>query len=148
MKGTQKMKYFEMVYHDALRYVNDNIKKIRSYTYRHSSGCIADDLFGILWENPEVTGTDLNPYCKNPDEAKQFIIENIDEVIFQLEDYGNDETEIYAEIGKAFCKGDWQFIDNAVRHEVLCINDWLIVDMVIDVMKQTYGFDCFETKGE
>lgn len=137
------IKYYEMVYHDALRYVGEHIDYIRTHMY---SNCLQDELFTFLWENPEVTGTDSEPYCKSADEAKRFVVESIDEVTRRLKDYNGGNAESYAEIGKAFCDGNWQLIDNAVRHEVLCINNCAIVDMVIRVMKQTCGDDYFKRR--
>lgn len=108
--------YKEMVYNDAVKYIEENIDDIRMSNHDSSA---YDKVHDALWENPLVTGTlKEEPRC-NIDEAKQNILDNIDEVISNLKDWINDDERGYSEIGEWFSKGEWQNIDDMVRHEVL-----------------------------
>lgn len=105
--------YKEMVYNDAVKYIENNIQAIRNDESNRS-------LHDVLQLNPEVTGfvEEDTPYC-NINEAKQYFFDNIKEAMDILTDWAHGEEGCIKAIGSWFAKGDWQTLDEIVRRVVL-----------------------------
>lgn len=108
--------YKEMVYNDAVKYIENNIQAIRN---DDSNRSLHSRVHDVLRLNPEVTGdVDETPYC-DINEAKQYFFDNIKEAMDILMDWAHGDEGCIREIGFWFTGGDWQVLDEVVRREVL-----------------------------
>jgi len=125
------MGYLKIMQDVVMEYIEQNADKLDRYWTVEE---IADEIYADMFDVTEYTGTLGLEYSISPDEARELVLANIDDVMVAgrwATDYSNwtDETydEDFARIGFAFCSGDFQLLDSLARHAFL--ND--AVDSVV-----------------
>lgn len=107
------MGYLEMVKADAEQFISDNHDlefEILNGEYADADE-IAEHLNDEMWIADEVTGNGSGSYTFNRYEAREYVLDNMDEVAEALREFGTSAEEI----GNRFLAEDWEWLDVTAR---------------------------------
>lgn len=103
------MSYLEEVKQDVATYLEDN-KQFFDFSDYADKDEFEQDLNDKLFCEDSVTGNASGSYYFNIGESKETVLENIEEVIQALEEFGQLE-----DLGKKMAEDEWEFLDVSAR---------------------------------
>lgn len=117
------MTYLEIMQNVVAEYIEVNADRLLEYEYVAD---IADDIYSNMFDVLEYTGVLGLEYSVSIEKARKLVLFNIADVMEAGSWYaytGGEDT--YNSIGKAFCSGDFRFLDSLARHAFLndAVND-------------------------
>lgn len=135
------MKYFEQVKKDIENWINDNGDYYFNIEdYRGDRDGFEEFLNDELWTADDVTGNASGSYTFNREEAKQYVLEDMDTVAEALQEFCTSAEEI----AKHFISEDWEWFDVTARCFVL----GSAIYEVCEDLDQQGAFDEIEDENE
>ena len=108
------MAYLEMVKEDVKNYVEENEKYFDFSDYADVDD-FAEDLNDKLWIEDSVTGNASGSYTFNREEAKKYVLEDVETVREALQEFCTPAETI----ADKFLNEDWEYFDVSARCWVL-----------------------------
>lgn len=108
------MAYLEMVKEDVKNYVEENEKYFDFSDYADADD-FAEDLNDKLWIEDGVTGNASGSYTFNSEEAKKYVLEDVETVREALQEFCTPAETI----ADKFLNEDWEYFDVSARCWVL-----------------------------
>lgn len=121
--------YLEQVKADIKTYLEENESR---FSLEELAGEdpeeVAEELNNILWTEDSVTGNASGSYTCNREEAKQYVLNDMDTVMTALEEFCVDAETL----GNKFLNEDWEYLDVTARCYVLG-------EALDEILKEVFG---------
>ncbi len=99
--------YFEAVVDDVKDYIRDNI----DFADYEDIDELEEELNDELWTEDSVTGNGSGSYTFNRAQAKEYVLDNTDDIRDMADTFGTSA----ADIGEHFMNEDWEWFDVSLR---------------------------------
>lgn len=103
--------YREAMVSDILDYIREEIT-LSEYSNRDD---LTEDLNDRLWICDSVTGNASGSYTFNRSTAKEYVLDNVDDLHEACEEFCVDDSDI----GRHFLHEDWEWMDTTIRCHLL-----------------------------
>lgn len=107
--------YLEAVKADVKQYLEDNTINPTDFSYYEDADDFAQALNDDLWTVDEVTGNASGSYTFNREEAKNFVLADIETVQEALREFCTPAETI----AEKFLEDDWEYFDVTARCYIL-----------------------------
>lgn len=115
--------YLEAMKEDIKTYLEDNFEYKYSDMDRDE---LEESLRDDLWIEDSITGNGSGSYTFNREEAKEYVVDNMELCVEALEGFCVEASEI----AKRFLSEDWEYFDVTIR----CFNLSYAISEVLDEM--------------
>ena len=107
------MSYLEQVKDDVLEYIHNNYSHEEVVEEMQDKEHFVEKLEDILWTEDSVTGNGSGSYTFNNEEAKNYVLEDVDAVLEAVREFccGMDAAEIL----KKLFEENWEYFDVTAR---------------------------------
>lgn len=108
--------YREAMADDIKQYIDENVTiDDNGYTYNgevYTDGQeLYDALTDDLWVDDSVTGNGSGSYTMNREEAKGYVVDNMELVVDVMNEFGIESDYV----GKRLLEQDWEYFDVSIR---------------------------------
>lgn len=100
--------YFEAMKNDVMDYINNEIDLTE---WKGNRDELEEKLNDDLWVCDSVTGNGSGSYTFNREQAKEYVLDNPDDLLQAIEDFCLEAETV----GKKFLEQDWEYFDVTIR---------------------------------
>lgn len=100
---------------DIKDWIEENVDLEKDFDY--------DEVYEALWVEDSVTGNGSGSYTFDREEAKEYVIDNMDLAKEAIEEFGIDAKTI----GEKFLNEEWEWMDVTIRCNML---DWVLSEVL------------------
>ena len=104
--------YFDAMNDDVMEYIGNEVNLAEWKGRRFE---LEEYLSDVLWIEDSVTGNGSGSYTFSRAIAKEYVLENIDELLQAIEDFCIDAETV----GRKFLEEDWEYFDVSIRCSLL-----------------------------